>query len=79
MAAIEVSSDGSARRPGPFCSCLASPERARREREHVDDWQASAEVRSGKAAFEDFDFEKPRTDLLASDADPPPHHSHRQR
>ncbi len=67
--------------PGP---CAAVPgyetipyfpprERARREREHVDDWQASAEVRSGKAALEDFDFEKPRTDLLASDADPPPH------
>jgi type VI secretion system secreted protein VgrG len=67
--------------PGP---CAAVPgyeripyfpprERARRERDHVDDWQAAAEVRSGKAALEDFDFEKPRTDLLASDADPRPH------
>lgn len=67
--------------PGP---CAAVPgyetipyfpprERARREREHVDDWQAAAEVRSGRMALEDFDFEKPRTDLLASDADPQPH------
>lgn len=44
-----------------------------RERDHVDGWQARAEVRSGKAALEDFDFEKPRTDLLAADADPPAH------
>ncbi|BCX16617.1 MAG: hypothetical protein KatS3mg117_0299 [Geminicoccaceae bacterium] len=67
--------------PGP-CSPVPGHERipyiaprpgARREREHVDGWQARAEVRSGKAALEDFDFEKPRTDLLAADADPPAH------
>jgi type VI secretion system secreted protein VgrG len=52
---------------------LAPRPGARREREHIDGWQARAEVRSGRAALEDFDFEKPRTDLLAADADPPPH------
>ncbi len=52
---------------------LAPRPGARREREHLDGWRAAVEVRSGKAALEDFDFEKPRTDLLAVDADPPPH------
>ncbi len=67
--------------PGP-CAAVPGYERipylaprpgARREREHLDGWRAAVEVRSGKAALEDFDFEKPRTDLLAVDADPPPH------
>ncbi|MCX8101681.1 MAG: type VI secretion system tip protein VgrG [Geminicoccaceae bacterium] len=39
----------------------------------MDGWQAAAEVRSGRTTLEDFDFEKPRTDLLAAEADPPPH------
>lgn len=67
--------------PGP-CTAVPGYERipylaprpgARREREHLDGWQTAVEVRSGKAALDDFDFEKPRTDLLAADADPPPH------
>ena len=39
-------------------------ELARRERDHVDRWDAGAEVRSGSYAHTSFDFEKTRADLL---------------
>jgi type VI secretion system secreted protein VgrG len=37
---------------------------ARRERDHVNGWDAQAEVRTGSFAHTSFDFERSRTDLL---------------
>ncbi len=39
-------------------------DQARRERDHVYQWDAGAEVRSGSFAHTSFDFEKTRADLL---------------
>ena len=41
-------------------------ELARRERDHVFDWDATADVRSGSYTHRSFDFEKPRADLEAT-------------
>ncbi len=46
---------------------------ARRERDHLDDWQPRLAVRAGKSTLRSFDFEKPRTDLTVVDSDPRAH------
>ena len=46
---------------------------ARRERDHVDEWRLASVVRRGRTTLQSFDFEKPRTDLTATIAEPYPH------
>lgn len=44
-----------------------------RERDHVSQWLAGQEVRSGACVLRDFDFEKPRADLESRRQAPRPH------
>lgn len=44
-----------------------------RERDHVSEWLARQEVRSGSCVLRDFDFEKPRADLESRRQAPRPH------
>jgi type VI secretion system secreted protein VgrG len=37
----------------------------RRERDHIFDWSVSQEVKTGAYVIDDFDFERPKADLLA--------------
>ena len=46
---------------------------ARRERDHVDEWRLASAVRRGRTTLQSFDFEKPRTDLTATVAEPLPY------
>jgi type VI secretion system secreted protein VgrG len=46
---------------------------ARRERDHVFDWKATAGVRSGVYTHRSFDFEKPKADLEAKRLQPMSH------
>jgi type VI secretion system secreted protein VgrG len=46
---------------------------ARRERDHVFDWKATAGVRSGVYTHRSFDFEKPKADLEAKRLQPMAH------
>ncbi|MFK8017522.1 MAG: type VI secretion system Vgr family protein [Gammaproteobacteria bacterium] len=39
----------------------------RRERDHLFDWNVSQQVQPGKFAINDFDFKKPKNELLAED------------
>lgn len=72
-----VLADGEgAHEPGPGCGTIPYFEpdtAARRERDHVFAWTARAKVRAGTATLRDFDFEKPRTDLTGTGAEPKPH------
>ncbi len=38
-------------------------EKLRRERDHISDWSVSQQVQTGKYVLDDFDFERPKTDL----------------
>lgn len=41
--------------------------------ERLDDWHAQQEIRSGSVVLEDFNFEKPKADLLSKRTDPNDH------
>ena len=46
------------------------PEEQRRDRDHVDHWHLARRIKPGAVAATDFDFTRPRTDLLARRVEP---------
>ena len=48
-------------------------EHSRRVRDHLTEWTYSQNVRTGKFALNEFDFEKPKADLKVQSADPQQH------